>query len=607
MLKIQTFLFKTSFTTSVVAIALATITQYILLDPSYAEQGKTIQLNGQPWIGAWIKTDSTIYLQDNWLSGAMGVELMDSDRPKEQRLRWFSSPMFAAVTYDQPVQRRFLDIKSIAKDWRTEVVGEILRINTPTVAIAAIRRSRQVINLKSTTPQNFAQNNIEDRLVINLDRPTPWQMQRQNNLISLAIAADLAPDLKELNKLINKTANTKGSLIQNIDIQTQNKQTLIKIQTTQPLTPDIQTLSEPNRIIINLKANYQPPDLAIAWAKGLIRKQQIITLKDADKSLAFSVSSLIVNLKEPSISMRPIWSNPDGMVGTSSLRAIAEQWQAAGAINGGFFNRDRKMPVGAIRESKRWMAGGVLNRGTVAWNESNVFMDRLSFGEEIVTSQGNIALTHLNSGFVQNGLARYTSNWGATYTPLTDNEVILVVVGDRITAQFKAGANSEGQITIPDNGYLLVGRKAPEIIAKLPIGEQIKGITNVKPETFNDFSNVLGAGPLLLKNGNVVLDASLERFLPPFDTRGASRSAIATTQISGQVLLTTIQATRSGTLPSLKQTAEILKKMGAINALNLDGGGSTTLYLGGAILNRSLENVSPIHNAIGIFINLGQK
>ncbi len=617
------------FALSAVAIALGS--QIIISNPSYAEQGKTIQINGQPWTGRWIKNNSTIYLQDDWMVGALGVELMDSDRPEQQKLRWFSVPFFATVTYDQPVQRRFLDVKDISKEWQTEVIGEILRISTPNAILGGMRRSKQ---------------NLTERIVIDLDRSTPWQVKREKNIITLAIAADLAPNIiKSINKDINKVPNrvtnkttdkvinksaTKtntspnnstnlsekeqskdlNSLIKNIEVQAQSKQTIIKIQTTQAIAPEIQTLGTPNRLIINLKPNYLPPDLTIAWAKGLTRKQQTITLKDSGtvKSLRFAVSSLIVNLKEPTISMKPIWSNPDGMVGTSSLRAIAEVWQAAGAINAGFFNRDRKMPVGAIRESKRWMAGGVLTRGAVAWNlEGNVFMDRLIFSEEIVTSQGSIALTHLNSGFVQNGLARYSPNWGASYTPITENEVVLVVEGDRIISQFQGGVVGEGKINIPDNGYVLVARKVPEIVAKLPVGTQIKGITNVKPEAFSDFPNLLGAGPLLVKNGITVLDAAVERFLPPFDTRGASRSAIATTKESGQVLLTTIQATPEGILPSLRQTADILKKMGAVNALNLDGGGSTTLFLGGTILNRSLGNVSPIHNALGIFISPQQK
>ncbi len=593
--------FSSKFAVTVLAIALAIqlFTQFFFNNPSFAaiQQGKTIQLNGQPILGQWLKTDSAIYLQDSWLSANLGVELMDSDLPKEQKLRWFSAPFFAAVTYDRPVQRRFLDIKAISKDWQTEVVGEILRISTPKTVLSSIRQSKQILG---------------NRLVLDFDHSAPWQIQKDGNEISLNINAELAPELgKTIGKNLSKSiSKNQGNLIKTIDIQAQSKQTIIKIQTTEPLIPEIQTLGNPNRLIVNLKPNYQSPDLTIAWAKGLKRKQQTVSLAGADagKTLRFDVNSLIVNLKEPSISMRPIWSNPDSMVGTSSLPMIAERWQAAGAINGGFFNRDRKMPVGAIRESKRWMAGGVLTRGTVAWNQDgNIFIDRLNFSEAIVTSQGTIALTHLNSGFVQNGLARYTPNWGATYTPLTDNEEIFIVDGDKITAQAKAGVFGEGKFNIPDKGFLLVARQAPEITAKLATGTQIKGITSVKPEKFDDFPNLLGAGPLLLKNGNIVLDAAAERFLPPFDTRGATRSAIATTQEDGQIILATIRATPEGILPSLKQTAEILKKMGAVNALNLDGGSSTSLFLGGNLFNRNSSNVAAVHNALGIFINPDKK
>ncbi len=561
------------------------------------QQGKTIQLNGQPWTGHWIKrvdskNNTSIFLQDNWLGGALGIELLDSDRPEQQRLRWFSVPFFADVTFDQPVQRRYLDIKDMAVGWRTEIVGEVLSISTPDTVLQSIRRSKQ---------------GFGDRLVLDLSRRTPWQLQQQGDVISLIISADLAP------AIARSVSTTKGNLIKAVEVQSQGKQTIIKIQTTEQLQPEIQTLGDPNRMIIDIKRNYLPPDLTIAWAKGLIRKQQTISLRSPNqslpKSLNFAVTSLIVDLKQPGITMRPIWSNPDGMTGTSSLRTIAEQSQVAAAINGGFFNRDRRMPVGAIRESKRWMAGGVLTRGAVAWNlEGEVFMDRLSFSEELVTSkQETIPITHLNSGYVQNGLARYTPNWGANYIPLTENEIIMVVQGDRVTSQFQGGDANEGQIAIPDNGYVLVARKTPELATKLPVGEQIKGVTNVLPNNFANYPNLLGAGPLLLKNGNIVLDAKLEKFRPPFDTTGASRSAIATfkenSKDSSKIILTTIQATPEGILPSLPQTAEILKKLGAVNALNLDGGGSTTMYLGGAVLNRALSSVGAIHNALGIFIN----
>jgi exopolysaccharide biosynthesis protein len=141
------------------------------------------------------------------------------------------------------------------------------------------------------------------------------------------------------------------------------------------------------------------------------------------------------------------------------------------------------------------------------------------------------------------------------------------------------------------------------LVAQLLPGVQIRGRSVTKPTAFSPFPNIVGAGPLLLKNGKVVLDAKLELFRPPFDTQGATRSAIATTKEEGKLILATIHATPEGILPSLLQEADVLKKLGAVDALNLDGGSSSSIFMGGSIIDRDPNVVAPVHNAIGIFLN----
>jgi hypothetical protein len=566
--------------------------------PSFAlpEQGNQVQLNGQPWTGRWIRRadqdgQQSLFLQDEWVSSALGVELMDSDRLGLQRIRWFSSPFYSRVTFDRPVQHRYIDIKSIAPQWRTEISGNTLQIFTPDVTIQAIRRSK---------PEGG------DRIVLDLSNRTPWQVQQQGNVTSLILAAEVAPTIK-----LGVNAD-KGNLIQAVDVQTQGKQTILRIQTSEPLLPRIETIADPARIVVDFKRGYVPTGTNILWAEGLRRVEKVIALPNPNaktdkdpKTLRFSVVYLLVDLKNRNVGMRPIWSNPNGMLGTSSLRTIAEQWQATAAINGGFFNRDRRLPVGLIREGGRWVAGAVLTRGAIGWNEKGeIFMDRLSFVEELTTSNNQkITLTNLNSGYVQRGVARYTSPWGESYTPLTENEVIITVQGDRVVSQYQGKEVGQGQVPIPKDGYVLVVRQSPELVAQLLPGVQIRGRSVTKPTAFSPFPNIIGAGPLLLKNGTVVLDAKLEQFRPPFDTQGATRSAIATTKEPGKVILATIHATPEGMLPSLPQTADILKRLGAVDALNLDGGSSSSLFLGGSIIDRDVNSVAPVHNAIGIFLN----
>ncbi|MFN9867271.1 MAG: phosphodiester glycosidase family protein, partial [Pseudanabaena sp.] len=177
-----------------------------------------------------------------------------------------------------------------------------------------------------------------------------------------------------------------------------------------------------------------------------------------------------------------------------------------------------------------------------------------------------------------------------------------VVRGDRVVAQYQGGAVGVGQVAIPSDGYVLVARQAPEAAKQLPVGMTVRGRQGYIPEKFSNFPNLVGAGPLLLKNGNISLDGKLENFQAGFDTQSADRSAIATTKEKGKLLLATVQAAPEGVAPNLLQTAEVLKKIGAVDALNLDGGSSSTLFLGGNVLNRSITEIAPVHNAIAVFI-----
>lgn len=54
--------------------------------------------------------------------------------------------------------------------------------------------------------------------------------------------------------------------------------------------------------------------------------------------------------------------------------------------------------------------------------------------------------------------------------------------------------------------------------------------------------------------------------------------------------------------PTLAEHAQLMQQMGCVDALNLDGGSSTSLYLGGQLLDRSPSTAARVHNGIGIFL-----
>ncbi|MBS2037723.1 phosphodiester glycosidase family protein [bacterium] len=98
----------------------------------------------------------------------------------------------------------------------------------------------------------------------------------------------------------------------------------------------------------------------------------------------------------------------------------------------------------------------------------------------------------------------------------------------------------------------------------------------------------VSAGPTLLRKHRIVLCPESEGFADPGLFRAAARSGLATTQ-SGRLLLVSVNRP-----VRLGQFAAAMRALGACDAINLDGGTSTGLYLNGKFISkpgRQLTNV----------------
>lgn len=130
------------------------------------------------------------------------------------------------------------------------------------------------------------------------------------------------------------------------------------------------------------------------------------------------ISSVRFDPQQSPLDLR-LLTRPDGMQGLTSLTALAQQEQALVAINGGFFNRVRRLPLGALKAEGRWLSGPILNRGAIGWQPGGLpSFGRLVLQEQLIDERGQRwPLTSLNSGYVQRGLARYTADWGGATGP----------------------------------------------------------------------------------------------------------------------------------------------------------------------------------------------
>ncbi|MBS0018673.1 MAG: phosphodiester glycosidase family protein [Arthrospira sp. SH-MAG29] len=430
-------------------------------------------------------------------------------------------------------------------------------------------------------------------------------------------------------------------------VDSQNQQTRLIFSTPTGWQPVVTSSAVLPEINIEIRPDFWR-DRNIVWASRLRWQQKYVDINTHQRSSAlpplssstgseeaiFPVVWLEIDLNNQGISLQPILSREGSRSGVSSLVHVASRTRAAAAINGGFFNRNNQYPLGVIRHQNRWLSGPILNRGAIAWTDQNqFFIDRLELSHTLLTDLGEpIPLGRLNSAFIQRGLSRYTSDWGNTYSPFTPREIAITVQGETVISHQVLDSINFSAVPIPDDGYLLILRNEPEIALALGLDQTqciglvcpsenliehqplpVQLVYETNPPDFTEYPHILGAGPLLLRRNEVVLDARAENFSDAFNTQRAIRSAVGLKTNTGgrspsdspgvSLLLVVVHPRLAGPGPSLAELSLIMKRLGATDALNLDGGSSTGLYLGGYLLDRPPQTAAPIHNALGVFLS----
>ena len=105
----------------------------------------------------------------------------------------------------------------------------------------------------------------------------------------------------------------------------------------------------------------------------------------------------------------------------------------------------------------------------------------------------------------------------------------------------------------------------------------------------------------MIKQGRIDITNLAEKILPSFVSDLHPRTAIARLK-SGQILLVTVDGRQPGESigMSLTMLADLLLEFGAIEAINLDGGGSTTMVIKNKLVNKPSDATGerPVSDAI---------
>ncbi len=204
----------------------------------------------------------------------------------------------------------------------------------------------------------------------------------------------------------------------------------------------------------------------------------------------------------------------------------------------------------------------------------------LQFGQEEVVIDGVNCERNPNTVIVYNswnGETTGTNNFGAEF-----------IVQDGVVVNI---SRDKGNSSIPPNGFVISAHgTAAEKFNGLYVGDKIildEDYINVEHgENFNEAIHIVGAGPTLVKGGEVYVTADAEQFPPDIRVGRAPRSAVGITQYGDYIFAVVDGRQAHSKGCTLTEWANILKNnFGAVEAINLDGGGSTELIVKGGLVN----------------------
>ena len=206
---------------------------------------------------------------------------------------------------------------------------------------------------------------------------------------------------------------------------------------------------------------------------------------------------------------------------------------------------------------------------------------------------------YLKTAFAQN---TYGTNVTAkTSVTAANNNAILAVNGDYY------GANSTGYVirngvvyrdTVREdssNGDLAIYKDGS---FKIIYEDEISADQLVK----DGVVNLLAFGPSLVENGEIMVDTNSE---VGRSMASNPRTAIGIIDENYYIIVVSDGRTSESEGLSLYQLAEVMKSYGVKTAYNLDGGGSSTLYFNGQVINKPTTNGTISERAVSDIVYIG--
>ncbi len=309
----------------------------------------------------------------------------------------------------------------------------------------------------------------------------------------------------------------------------------------------------------------------------------------------WAIHLLEIDLTNPAIDIKSVKAQ-DRLIGSERTSSMASRYNGnghwvVGAINGDFYDTGG-IPINCQVINSRLLKTPGSHSVIGFYTNLKPFIEILQYSGVIIKkNKYRHTLDGINRNRKTDELIVYNSFFGtSSQTNIWGTEIrFRAVKGWAVNDTFRVvviGIDStHGNQDIPANGGIFSGHGAARdwLLRKIAVGDTLKLVLQLQPLK-KKIKEAVGGLPRIIRDGQT----SIEEGSVGFENVRHPRTGVGFSQDSTKLFLFTVDGRQPGYSDgmTLYEMADFLKPLGVYQAVNLDGGGSTTMVVRNQVVNR---------------------
>jgi len=330
------------------------------------------------------------------------------------------------------------------------------------------------------------------------------------------------------------------------------------------------------------------------------------------------ISVSLLRLDPARVRLTSLLSNDEVMYAEPVLE-MATRAKVLAAVNAGFFNINNGEPLGLLKVAGELVSDTPIAKGAVAiWSPPDgrtlLAFDQVSAKVELHVVSGSqpvvLPVDGVDTTRARGKLMLYSPRYHED-TDTAGNGVEWVLSGTPLTVV--SVRRDMGSTPIPDDGIVLSygGLELPPALEALVPGVSVEvrrvwtSVHGLESDRLESAEHVVNGAGLLRRGGVVMTNWDVERFSGSAFVQSRHPRTMVGVDRNGYVWLAVVDGRQAISVGmSFAELQRLADRLELTDALNLDGGGSSTMVVRGKVVNRPSDAAGPraVSDAIGVTI-----